>query len=89
MLWVAVITQIVLMSALLICAVSFLLQSCRSKQKTAGFIVKLLVLIVLVSSGGLADAIHEAPWLQQQVYYNDTVDIIITSSVDYIFWVAA
>ena len=84
-----VIIEIVLMSILLLFSLSFLINSCRQKQKTARFITKLLLLITCVAVCGLADAIHEAPWLQDRSFYNSSADIIITAVFDFLFWVAA
>ena len=59
-----VIIEIIFMTLLLMISGAFLIQSCRQKQHTARFIIKLLILTVCVSVSGLLKAIHEAPWLQ-------------------------
>jgi len=59
-----IIIEIIFMSILLAVSGAFLIQSCRQKQHTARFIIKLLILTVLVSISGLLKSIHEAPWLQ-------------------------
>ena len=78
------------MLALLIIASMFLCQSCRAKQKAAPFIVKLLILVVLVASAGIFDALHDAPWWSKEsAYYDSIYDIIITGIAEFIYWTAA
>ena len=58
-----VIIEIILMGSLAIISGMFLHMACsKKKRKTASFIVKLLVLVLLVSIAGVINAIHEAPW---------------------------
>ena len=42
-----------------------------------------------VSVSGLLKAIHEAPWLQGQSFYNSTTDIVVAGVICFIYWVAA
>ena len=65
LIWTVVIAEIILMGSLAIIGVMFLHQSCKKKQQTAGFIIKLLVLVVLVAISGIVNAIHEAPWWKE------------------------
>ena len=84
-----IIIEIIFMSLLLMISGAFLIQSCRQKQHTARFIIKLLILTVCVSVSGLLKAIHEAPWLQGQSFYNSTTDIVVAGIIAFIYWVAA
>jgi len=77
------------MSCLLVISISFLCQSCRSTQKIAKFIIKLLIMIVCVSFSGLLGAIHDAPWLQKKAYFNSDADIVISAFLSFLYWVAA
>jgi hypothetical protein len=90
LLYVIVLVEVILMLALLIIASMFLCQSCRAKQKAAPFIVKLLILVVLVASAGIFDALHDAPWWSKEsAYYDSIYDIIITGIAEFIYWTAA
>ena len=77
------------MTILLMISGAFLIQSCRRKQHTARFIIKLLMLTVCVAVSGLLKAIHEAPWLQGQSFYNSTTDLVVAGIISFIYWVSA
>ena len=90
LLWAVVIVEVILMLSLLIIASMFLCNSCRSKQKAAPFIVKLLILVVLVATSGLYDALHDAPWWSKSSpYYDSIYDIILTGISEFVYWTAA
>ena len=88
-LWCVVVIDIVLMSSLLVIATGFLIQSCRAKQKTAKFIVKLLILVVCVSITGILNSVREAPWWRKNAYFTSVWDIVIKGAIEFIYWTAA
>ena len=89
--WVVVIVELVLMTSLLVISSTFLIQSCRSKQKTASFIVKLLILVSAVAISGIGNAIETAPWWRRHAssYYHSIWDVLIYGAIEIIYWVAA
>jgi hypothetical protein len=88
--WIFVVLEIVLMSTLVIIASAFLCQSCRSKQKTASFIIKLLILVLLVAVTGIFNAFHSAPWWRNKSgYFGSMPDIIVICVSEFIYWVSA
>jgi len=77
------------MGALAIISGMFLHAALKKGRKTASFIKKLLVLVLLVSIGGVMNAIHEAPWWKHQPYFNTVWAIIVICVFEFVFWVAA
>ena len=89
MLWVVVIVEIVCLTCLAIITIGFLCQSCKAKQKTASFIIKLLILVLCVSISGIFNATHEAPWFQKTTMFNSKPDIFLNCISKFVYWVAA
>lgn len=69
LIWIVVILEITLMSALAIISIIILHESLKPHRQTATFIKKLLMLIIAVSIGGVVNAVHEAPWWKNQPYF--------------------
>ena len=89
LLWIVVILDIICLGCLGAIASTFLVQSCKAKQKTARFIIKLLILVLLVSISGAINALHEAPWFQKTTLFNSGPDIVLSCITEFVFWVAA
>lgn len=89
LIWVVVISEIILMGSLAVIAAIFLRESCKAKQKTASFIVKLLILVMMVGVSGIVNAMHEAPWWKQSAYFGTVWSIVTVSVFEFIYWVSA
>ena len=89
LIWVVVIAEIILMASLAIIALMFLHQSCKQRTKMATFIVKLLILVLLVSTAGIVNAIHEAPWWKHSQYFDSVWSLVVVGVFEFIYWVAA
>ena len=88
-LWCVVIVNITLMSTLLVIATCSLCQSCRAKQKSAKFIIKLLILVICVATTGILNSIEEAPWWRKNAYFTSFWDIGIKAVIEFVYWVSA
>ena len=88
-LWCVVVVDVVIMGILLFIASCFLIQSCRAKQKSAKFIIKLLILVICVSTCGILNSVREAPWWRKNAYFTSVWDIVIKGAIEFIYWTAA
>lgn len=87
--WLFVVLEIVLMSTLVVIASSFLWQACRAEQKTASFIIKLLVLVDLVALAGISNATREAPWWSEKAILPDLGLITFQCACEFVYWTGA
>lgn len=76
------------MSTLVIIASTFLHHIYKQEQKTAKFIIKLLILIDLVAIAGILDSIREAPWFDKN-FQKSLASIIYQCIVEFVFWTGA
>ena len=78
LIWVVVIIEIILMGSLAIISImSLRVTACKKRRKTASFIIKLLILVLLVSISGVVNAIHEAPWWKNSRYFGTVWSIVV------------
>ena len=79
--------ELILMTTLLVISSTFLIKQCCSKQKTASFITKLLILVTLVAISGILNAIRDAPLWNN--FEESLADIIFCCSIGFVYWVGA